>query len=39
MSANKRNRLISAMAIALVVCIFDIGDLAVQLSQALPDDK
>jgi carboxyl-terminal processing protease len=38
MSANKRNRLIGAMAIALVVCIFVIGDLAVQRAQALPDD-
>src|SRR5271168_80508 len=38
MSANKRNRLIVAMAIALVVCIFVIGELAVQRAQALPDD-
>jgi carboxyl-terminal processing protease len=38
MSANKRNRLIGAMAMALVVCIFVIGDLAVQRAQALPDD-
>jgi carboxyl-terminal processing protease len=38
MSAKKRNRLIGAMAIALGVCIFVIGDLAVQRAQALPDD-
>src|SRR5947209_18290065 len=38
MSANKRNRLIVAMAIALAVCLFVIGDLAVQRAQALPDD-
>ena len=38
MSANKRNRLIVAMAIALGVCVFVIGDLAVQRAQALPDD-
>ncbi|MGH7932571.1 MAG: S41 family peptidase [Candidatus Binataceae bacterium] len=38
MSSNKRNRLIIAMAIALVVCFFVIGDLAVQRAQALPDD-
>jgi carboxyl-terminal processing protease len=38
MSANKRNRLIVAMAIALAVCIFVIGDLAVRRAQALPDD-
>jgi carboxyl-terminal processing protease len=38
MSANKRNRLIVAMAIALVVCLVVIGDLAVQRAQALPDD-
>ena len=38
MTANKRNRLIVAMAIALGVCIFVIGELAVQRAQALPDD-
>jgi carboxyl-terminal processing protease len=38
MTANKRNRLIVAMAIALGVCVFVIGDLAVQRAQALPDD-
>ena len=38
MSANKRNRLIVAMAIALVVCLVVIGELAVQRAQALPDD-
>src|SRR5579864_9059074 len=38
MSANKRNRLIVAMAIALAVCLLVIGDLAVQRAQALPDD-
>ncbi|HKV54576.1 MAG TPA: S41 family peptidase [Candidatus Binataceae bacterium] len=38
MSAKKRNRLIVAMAIALGVCLFVIGDLAVQRAQALPDD-
>jgi carboxyl-terminal processing protease len=38
MSANKRNRLIVAMAMALVVCLVVIGDLAVQRAQALPDD-
>jgi carboxyl-terminal processing protease len=38
MPAKKRNRLIAAMAIALAVCVFVIGDLAVQRAQALPDD-
>ena len=38
MTPNKRNRLIVAMAIALGVCVFVIGDLAVQRAQALPDD-
>src|SRR5271167_2341886 len=38
MTANKRNRIIVAMAIALGVSIFVIGDLAVQRAQALPDD-
>jgi carboxyl-terminal processing protease len=38
MSANKRNRLIVALSIALVVCLVVIGDLAVQRAQALPDD-
>jgi carboxyl-terminal processing protease len=38
MSVNKRNRLIVAMAIALVVCLVVIGELAVQRAQALPDD-
>jgi carboxyl-terminal processing protease len=38
MSAKKRNRLIGAMAIALGVCVFVIGDLAVRRAQALPDD-
>jgi carboxyl-terminal processing protease len=38
MSAHKRNRLIVAMAIALAVCLFVIGDLAVRRAQALPDD-
>src|SRR5271170_2123401 len=38
MPGKKRNRLIVAMAIALVVCIFVIGELAVQRAQALDDD-
>jgi carboxyl-terminal processing protease len=38
MSGNKRNRLIVAMGIALVVCVVVIGDLAVRRAQALPDD-
>src|SRR5271167_182852 len=38
MPAKKRNRLIVAMAIALAVCLFVIGDLAVRRAQALPDD-
>jgi carboxyl-terminal processing protease len=38
MSAKKRNRFIAATAIALSVCVFVIGDLAVQRAQALPDD-
>jgi len=38
MSAKKRNRLIAAVMIALGVCIFVIGDLAVRRAQALPDD-
>ena len=38
MSAKKRNRLIGAMALALGVCVFVIGDLAVRRAQALPDD-
>jgi carboxyl-terminal processing protease len=38
MPGKKRNRLIVAMAIALAVCIFVIGELAVQRAQALPDD-
>ena len=38
MSAKKRNRLIGAMAIALGVCVFVIGDLAVRRAQALPDN-
>ena len=38
MSVKKRTRLIGAMAIALGVCVFVIGDLAVQRAQALPDD-
>src|ERR1700719_4894285 len=38
MTAIKRNRLIVALAIALGVCVFVIGDLAVQRAQALPDD-
>jgi carboxyl-terminal processing protease len=38
MSANKRTRLLVAMAIALGVCVFVIGDLAVRRAQALPDD-
>ena len=38
MPGKKRNRLIAAMSIALVVCIFVIGELAVQRAQALPDD-
>jgi carboxyl-terminal processing protease len=38
MPGKKRNRLIVGMAIALVVCIFVIGELAVQRAQALPDD-
>jgi carboxyl-terminal processing protease len=38
MSAKKRNRLIGAVAIALGVCVFVIGDLAVRRAQALPDN-
>jgi carboxyl-terminal processing protease len=38
MSAKKRNRLITLMAISLGVCLVVIGDLAVQRAQALPDD-
>jgi carboxyl-terminal processing protease len=38
MPVKKRNRLITAMAIALAVCVLVIGDLAVQRAQALPDD-
>src|SRR5215471_17323226 len=38
MSAKKRNRLIGAVAIALSVCVFVIGDFAVRRAQALPDD-
>src|SRR5579863_5453649 len=38
MSPIKRNRLIVALAIALSVCVFVIGDLAVQRAQALDDD-
>jgi carboxyl-terminal processing protease len=38
MSGNKRNRLVVAMAIALVVSLFVITDLAVRRAQALPDD-
>jgi carboxyl-terminal processing protease len=38
MSVKKRNRLIGAMALALGVCVFVIGDLAVRRAQALPDD-
>jgi len=38
MRAIKRNRLIVALAISLGVCVFVIGDLAVQRAQALPDD-
>src|SRR6266478_9857210 len=38
MSANKRNRLVVAMGIALVVCLLVISELAVQRAQALPDD-
>ncbi len=38
MSAKKGNRLFGAMAIALGVCVFVIGDLAVRRAQALPDD-
>src|SRR5215470_9562499 len=38
MSAKKRNRLIGAMAVALGVCIFVIGDIAVRRAQALPND-
>jgi carboxyl-terminal processing protease len=38
MSSNKRNRLIVALLIALGVCVFVIGDLAVERAQALPDD-
>ena len=34
MTAIKRNRLIVALAIALGVCVFVIGDLAVQRAQA-----
>jgi carboxyl-terminal processing protease len=36
--SKKRNRLIGAMALALGVCVFVIGDLAVRRAQALPDD-
>lgn len=38
MSSNKRNRVIVALLIALGVCVFVIGDLAVERAQALPDD-
>jgi carboxyl-terminal processing protease len=38
MSAKKGKRLFGAMAIALGVCVFVIGDLAVRRAQALPDD-
>lgn len=38
MAAKKRTRLMAAMGIALVVCLFVIGDLAVERAQALPDD-
>jgi carboxyl-terminal processing protease len=38
MVPNKRKRLIVAMAIALVVCLVVIGDLAVRRASALPDD-
>jgi carboxyl-terminal processing protease len=38
MSAKKRNRFIGVMAVALGVCIFVIGDIAVRRAQALPDD-
>src|ERR1700721_3082389 len=38
MTAIKRNRLVVALVIALGVCVFVIGDLAVQRAQALPDD-
>ncbi len=38
MPLKKRNRVIIAMGIALAVCLFVIGDLAVQRAQALPDD-
>src|SRR5438128_12668903 len=37
MSGNKRNRLIVAMGIALVVCVVVIGDLGVDRAQVLPD--
>ncbi|HVN91812.1 MAG TPA: S41 family peptidase [Candidatus Binataceae bacterium] len=37
MAGIKRNRLVTAMGIALVVCVFVIGDL-VRRAQALPDD-
>src|SRR5713226_37319 len=39
MSANKRNRLIVAMAIALAVCLFVIGDLAVRRAQAVSESS
>ena len=38
MAGNKRNRLIIALGMALVVCVVVIGDLAVRRAQALPDD-
>src|SRR6202045_288722 len=38
MKEIKRKGLIVALAIALGVCVFVIGDLAVQRAQALPDD-
>ena len=38
MTGKKRNRLIVAMSIALVVCLVVISDLAVRRAQALPDD-
>jgi carboxyl-terminal processing protease len=38
MLSKKGNRLLGAMAIALGVCVFVIGDLAVRRAQALPDD-
>jgi len=38
MSGNKHNRLTMAMSVALLACVFVLGDLAVRRAMALPDD-